>query len=123
MIHKEKMQSAIKNFEECSPLFTALGDKVRQKLILDLADAGFKGINVQNLAAKSLLSRPAISHHLKLLKDAGIVDLTKKGTESFYRLCIVDKLPIFKRLIEDIESIITDMDDEERKFFYRKTSE
>lgn len=122
MINKKKMQAAIEDFEECIPLFSALGDKVRQKLILDLADAGFMGINVQNLAAKSLLSRPAISHHLKVLKDSGIVTLTKKGTESFYRLCLGEKLSIFKNLINDIESIVADMDEEEKKSFYVASS-
>ena len=61
-------------FNSCSPLFIALGDEVRQKLVLDIVDAGAEGINVKNLSAKSRLSRPAISHHLKVLKDSGLIE-------------------------------------------------
>jgi DNA-binding transcriptional ArsR family regulator len=114
MIDKEKLHRAFEQFDICSPLFIALGDRVRQKIILDLADAGIAGINVQNLTAKSHLSRPAISHHLKVLKETGIVQLTKKGTESFYRLCIADKLTHVKKLVSCIENIISDMNDEEK---------
>jgi len=114
MINKEKMDKAFEDFKLCSPIFIALGDAVRQKLVLDIADAGLTGINVQNLAAKTHLSRPAISHHLKVLKDAQIVNLTKRGTESFYRLCLGERLPIFKKLISQIESILNDMNEYEK---------
>lgn len=120
MIDSVKMQDAVQLFKTCSPLFIALGDEIRQKLLLLLADAGFEGINVQNLASKTHLSRPAVSHHLKVLKDAGIITPVKKGTESFYHLCIGDKLPHFHKLILQIESIISDMNEEEKEIFYNQ---
>ena len=122
MIDKEKLHKAFEQFDICSPLFIALGDSVRQKLILDLADAGPSGINVGNLAARSHLSRPAISHHLKVLKESGIVLLTKKGTESFYRLCLADKLSRVKKLISCIENIISDMNEEEKSLIFTQES-
>ena len=59
------------SFNSCVPFFIAMSDEYRQQLIMDIAEAGNDGINVSNLSAKSKLSRPAISHHLKVLKDAG----------------------------------------------------
>ena len=77
MIDKSKMEQAASLFEQCSPLFMALGDNVRQKLIMFLMESGFEGINVGNLASKTHLSRPAVSHHLKILKDAGVKRVLK----------------------------------------------
>ena len=67
MLLKDKELGQILNkFKTCAPIFIALGDEARQKLIMDIADAGNEGINVTHLSEKSHLSRPAISHHLKV---------------------------------------------------------
>ena len=39
-----------------------------------------------NLTATFELSQPTISHHLKVLRDAGLVESRRVGTWSFYRL-------------------------------------
>ena len=88
MIDQKKLEQALDKFKLCSPIFLALGDETRQKICLDLAAAGLDGINVADLSAKTTLSRPAISHHLKVLKDAKIVEPIKKGTQIFYKLKI-----------------------------------
>ena len=62
----------------------ALGDPVRLQLLHLLGDRG--GRNVGELAGHFRLSRPAISHHLRVLKDAGILDSEKVGQEVYYRL-------------------------------------
>ncbi len=62
--------------------FIALGDENRQK-ILHLLGKG-KRIRVNDIANESHLSRPAISHHLKVLKDADILKSEKEGTEVYY---------------------------------------
>ncbi len=45
-------------------------------------------LNVGDISGKfkSKISRPAVSHHLKVLKDAGILRSEKVGQEIFYRL-------------------------------------
>ena len=43
-------------------------------------------MNVGEITSQFRLSRPAISHHLKVLKDAGIVKSQKTGQEVHYRL-------------------------------------
>lgn len=106
MIDPVKLAQAQEDFKVCVPIFTALGDSTRQKLCLDLAAAGIEGINVADLAGKSILSRPAISHHLKVLKDSGIVEPLKKGTQIFYKLRLKDALVPMKALIDTVEEII-----------------
>ncbi len=52
MIDKEALHRIHLLFNTCAPLFIALGDEVRRKLILDIADGGEEGIIVTHLSAK-----------------------------------------------------------------------
>ena len=106
MIDQNVLAQAQNEFKACAPIFTALGDTTRQKLCLDLAATGFEGINVADLAGKSILSRPAVSHHLKVLKDAGIIEPIKKGTQIFYRLKLKDSFVLMKKLMDTVEEIL-----------------
>lgn len=36
------------------------------------------------IARKTNLSRPAVSHHLGILKDAGLIDVRREGTKNYY---------------------------------------
>ena len=63
---------------------TAIGDPIRLQLLYLLGDQGRR--NVGEIASNFRLSRPAISHHLKVLKDAGVLDSEKVGQEVYYRL-------------------------------------
>lgn len=100
-------------FNTCAPLFIALGDEVRQKLILDIADSLVDnpdgGINVTDLSAKSKLSRPAISHHLKVLKDSGLIKPVKKGTQIFYQLTLDKNLNEAAELVQSIQKVIAEI--------------
>jgi DNA-binding transcriptional ArsR family regulator len=63
--------------------FGALGDPNRRE-ILRLLSAGDKP--VQEIAAAMPISRPAVSRHLRLLKEAGMVAEEAQGTRHIYRL-------------------------------------
>jgi DNA-binding transcriptional ArsR family regulator len=63
--------------------FVALGDPNR-RLILRLLSAG--EMAVQQLAEAMPISRPAVSRHLRLLKEAGLVAETAQGTRRLYHL-------------------------------------
>jgi DNA-binding transcriptional ArsR family regulator len=63
--------------------FTALGDPHRRRI---LALLGEDNRSVQQLAAELPISRPAVSRHLRLLKDAGLVGEEPVGTRRIYRL-------------------------------------
>ncbi len=63
--------------------FEALGDPNRREILRLLSD-GDKA--VREIAAAMPISRPAVSRHLRLLKDAGLVDEHAEGTRRIYRL-------------------------------------
>lgn len=64
--------------------FAALGDPVRRDLVARLAGRG--PARVVDLAADHAISRPAISRHLRVLAEAGIVEAEDRGRERHYRL-------------------------------------
>lgn len=61
----------------------ALGDRTRRAIVLRLAE-GPKAVG--ELATDMPVSRPAVSQHLKVLKDAGLVAERAVGTRRIYRL-------------------------------------
>ncbi len=61
----------------------ALGDRTRRAIIECLAE---RPRAVGELAAQLPVSRPAVSQHLKVLKDAGLVIEHAAGTRRIYRL-------------------------------------
>ena len=63
--------------------FDALGDPNR-RAIVELLRAG--GRSVSELAEELPISRPAVSRHLRLLKEAGLVADRAEGTRRLYRL-------------------------------------
>lgn len=63
--------------------FAALGDPTRRAVFAALA----RGPSAVGALAQGLpVSRPAVSQHLKVLKDAGLVSETAEGTRRVYRL-------------------------------------
>ncbi len=78
-----------RQFQDCMPLFIALGDEVRLNIIAALTRAVRtdrpEGLNVNEITRETSLSRPAISHHLKILKETGLVAVTQAGTSNYYR--------------------------------------
>lgn len=72
-------------FKECRKILLALGDESRQHLILSMLQIGeCGGVRVGAITERSHLSRPAVSHHLKILKDAGIINMRREGTKNYY---------------------------------------
>lgn len=63
--------------------FAAIADPVRRDLLTRLAAGPAR---VVDLAAEHPISRPAISKHLRLLGDAGLVTAEDRGRERHYRL-------------------------------------
>src|SRR5438034_10676155 len=64
-------------------LLTALADPMRQDLVQLLARAE---LNVGDIAERVTLSRPTVSHHLNILRRAGLVRVRKQAREMYYLL-------------------------------------
>ncbi|QQP10338.1 winged helix-turn-helix transcriptional regulator [Lysinibacillus agricola] len=73
MDKQKQLKKLAEEFRECSKALAAIGDETRQSIIIALIEGeseSEKGIRVGELTKKTNLSRPALSHHLKVLKDA-----------------------------------------------------
>lgn len=66
-----------------APMFKALGDPIRLRLMSMIASV--PEICVCDLTPAFDLSGPTISHHLKVLREAGLVDSDRRGTWVWYR--------------------------------------
>ena len=78
----KKLSEEIKDSQK---ILIALGDEMRQHLILVMMQSGdCNGLRVNDIAENTRLSRPAVSHHLQILKDAGIVKMRREGTRNYY---------------------------------------
>jgi DNA-binding transcriptional ArsR family regulator len=66
-----------------SASFAALGDPTRLQLFERLAK---KPSSVGKLSERMAVTRPAVSQHLKVLKDAGLVAVSQQGTRRVYRV-------------------------------------
>lgn len=64
--------------------FRALADPTRVAIVNRLSAA--PELCVCDLTATFDLSQPTISHHLKILRDAGLVESSRRGTWAYYRL-------------------------------------
>ena len=64
--------------------YAALADPVRLQLLSMITNAGSSGVCVCDLVEPSGRSQPTVSHHLKVLRDAGLVISEKRGTWAWY---------------------------------------
>lgn len=69
-----------------APLFKALGDPVRLRLFSLIASHQGGEACVCDLTGTFDLSGPTISHHLKVLRQVGLVDSERRGTWVYYRV-------------------------------------
>ncbi|MFB1082382.1 ArsR/SmtB family transcription factor [Jeotgalibacillus sp. JSM ZJ347] len=94
-------EQAEKAFRDCIPLFQALSDPYRQDIVLMLSDAD--SMTVNELTERLPLSRPAVSHHLKILREQGILKMEQHGTQRNYSLALEGALETLKHLIITVE--------------------
>lgn len=85
MCTHEEARSLADGFLSCSKMLSVIGDETRQHLILEMLKIGnCKGVRVCEITERTNLSRPAVSHHLQIMKDAGVVKVRKEGTKNYY---------------------------------------
>ncbi|MER6489964.1 ArsR/SmtB family transcription factor [Streptomyces griseorubiginosus] len=83
---------------DLAKVFKALGDPVRLRLMSMIASRGQGGeVCVCELTPAFDLSQPTISHHLKLLRQAGLIDCERRGTWVYYWVLpgVLDRLAAF----------------------------
>lgn len=114
MEEKECWENLKREFQDCKNVLTALGDETRQLIIIALMDTECSvGIRVGEITKKTHLSRPAVSHHLKILKDAKIINVNRQGTMNFYYLdSDQSQIMLLGKLVRHIEELM--VQDKER---------
>jgi len=76
------IQTIPTEFKNTADVFVALGDEHRQRILLSF-EKGEK-LNILQLVSNSALSRTAVTHHIKVLQHAGVLDSEKVGKEVFF---------------------------------------
>jgi len=70
---------------EVADLLKVLSDPTRLQIVVALRDMG-DSVCVCDCTASFGLSQPTVSHHLARLREAGLLDVTRKGGWAYYRL-------------------------------------
>src|SRR5947207_8550986 len=73
------------NMQLTTEILKALADPTRLQMALSLRDAK-EPVCICDFTATFDISQPTVSHHMAKLREAGLVDVTKRGIWSFYRL-------------------------------------
>ena len=69
---------------DISAVFAALGDEHRQRILLTF-EAGER-LNVGQIAEVSTLARSTVSHHLKVLRESGVLISEREGKEIYFKV-------------------------------------
>ena len=67
------------------PFFKAISHPVRQTILNELKKSD--ELNVGDLVRRLKLSQSTVSHHLAILKKAGVVKVREEGAQSFHSVC------------------------------------
>ena len=82
---KDDIASLAEEFAACRSILQAMGDETRQHILLEMMQMRqCGGVHVGTITQRTHLSRPAVSHHLRILKEAGVLKVRRKGTMNFY---------------------------------------
>jgi DNA-binding transcriptional ArsR family regulator len=73
------MRTIPKEWRALAKVFVALGDEHRQRILLTFEKG--ERLTVGQIAEVATLSRPAVSHHLKILRQAGVLEAQREGAK------------------------------------------
>jgi DNA-binding transcriptional ArsR family regulator len=76
------MRAIPREWRTIAKVYSALGDEHRQRILLTF-EAGER-LNIGQVVDVSTLSRTAVSHHLRILREAGVLESQKEGKEVYF---------------------------------------
>jgi ArsR family transcriptional regulator, arsenate/arsenite/antimonite-responsive transcriptional repressor len=85
-------------------VFKALGDPTRVRLVSLIAASPDGEACVCDLTAPVGLAQPTVSHHMKLLTDAGLITRTQRGKWAYYRI-VPEALAAAARALAPMETL------------------
>ncbi|ADG12738.1 transcriptional regulator, ArsR family [Methanocaldococcus infernus ME] len=89
----------MEKFERAAEIFKAFGDPTRLMILKLLAENG--SMCVCKIIDELKKPQPTISHHLNILKKAGIVKARKEGTWNYYYI-VNDKVKEIIKLVDEL---------------------
>jgi len=93
-------------FKRGSKILSVLQDEKRQQILVLLCKEG--DLTVNQITSMLSISRPAVSHHLKLMLDAGILSVSQQGLSRYYNSDLEGALNWLKDLTNSLEKDIKD---------------
>jgi DNA-binding transcriptional ArsR family regulator len=81
-MNKHYLRSIPKAWRNIAKVYTALGDEHRQRILLTFEPG--ERLNVSQIVEVSTQSRTAVSHHLRILREAGVLSSEKLGKEVYF---------------------------------------
>lgn len=94
-------QQTLEKLRACIPVFTLLADENRQQILDLLYESG--EMNVSDLTEKIHLSRPAVSHHLRLLLENELVSVNQIGKERYYSVSFEPTIALLGDLLKSLK--------------------
>lgn len=98
------MQQLPDEWRDVSELFVALGDEQRQRILLTFEPG--ERLNVTQIVSASALSRTTVSHHLKVLRQAGALQSEKVGKEVYFWVDKNNITGLLQRVLEYVQTSI-----------------
>lgn len=83
---QKRIEDLRKDILSLRTVFLTLGEETRQLILLTLLEQEPKELRDNEIAQHTYLSRSAVSHHLKSLKNAGLLKMRKEGTKNYYSI-------------------------------------
>ncbi|ANZ34417.1 ArsR/SmtB family transcription factor [Staphylococcus carnosus] len=95
-------EETLEIFKRGTRILNILQDEKRQQILVLLCKE--KQLTVNEITSLLPISRPAVSHHLKLMLDAGLLSVTQAGLERYYSSDLDDTLEWLKELTNSLEA-------------------
>ncbi len=99
-MNKNYLRALPPQWQVASKAFTALGDEHRQRILLTFEPG--ERLNVSQLVAVSSLSRSAVDHHLRVLREAQVLLSEKIGKELYLWI----NRPFLLRILKDVRDYV-----------------
>ena len=81
-MNKSYVRAIPREWRNISKVYAALGDEHRQRILLTFEPG--ERLNIGQIVEVSTLSRTAVSHHLRILREAGVLQSVKEGKEVYF---------------------------------------
>ncbi|CDR23609.1 ArsR/SmtB family transcription factor [Staphylococcus schweitzeri] len=100
------IQETLEIFKRGTKILNILQDEKRQQILVLLCKE--KQLTVNQITLLLPISRPAVSHHLKLMLNAGILSVSQVGLERYYSSDLEDTLDWLKELTSSLEADLSE---------------